>query len=103
MGRIDMKSSRLKLGLKLRSTAILVGAILVVAPRVAHACAMCGLPPGDHATFAFHTSVLFMLFSPYVIFGIVAGIVYVSWRAAIKERRAVGDAVARTARPLGIK
>jgi hypothetical protein len=44
-----------------------------------------------------------MLFSPYVIFGSVAGIVYVSWRAAMKERRAVGDAVARTARPLGIK
>jgi hypothetical protein len=93
MGRIDMKLASLKLRLKLRSTAMLVGAILIAAPRVAHACAMCGLPPGDHATFAFHTSVLFMLLSPYVIFGIVAGIVYVSWRAAMKERRALSAGI----------
>jgi len=88
-----MKSSGLKLGLKLRSAAILVGAILAAAPRAAHACAMCGLPPGDHATFAFHTSVLFMLLSPYAIFAVVAGSVYASWRAAMKKRRAAGDAV----------
>ena len=97
MGRIDLKLSRLKLGLKLslklRSIAILASAILIAAPRIAQACAMCGLPPGDHATFAFHTSVLFMLLSPYVIFGVVAGIVYSSWRTAMKKRRAAGDAV----------
>ena len=72
---------------------MVVGAILIAAPRGAHACAMCGLPPGDHATFAFHTSVLFMLLSPYAIFGVVAGIVYASWRAAMKKQRAAGDAV----------
>jgi len=95
MGRIDLKLSRLKLGLKLRlrSIAMLASAILIAAPTVAQACAMCGLPPGDHATFAFHTSVLFMLLSPYVIFGVVAGIVYSSWRTAMKKRRAAGDAV----------
>ncbi len=73
--------------------AMVVGAILIAAPTGAHACAMCGLPPGDHATFAFHTSVLFMLLSPYAIFGVVSGIVYASWRAAMKKRRAAGDAV----------
>jgi len=93
MGRIDMKFVGLKLGLKLESMAALVGVILIAVPRVAHACAMCGLPPGDHATFAFRTSVLFMLLSPYAIFGVVAGIVYASWRAAMKKRRAAGDAV----------
>ena len=103
-----MKFLRLKLGLKLESMAMLVGAILIAAPRVAHACAMCGLPPGDHATFAFHTSVLFMLLSPYAIFGVVGGIVYASWRGAMKKRRAAGDAVrVRHARsgslPAGIK
>ncbi len=89
MGRIDMKFLRLKVG----SMAMVVGVILIAAPRVAHACSMCGLPPGDHATFAFHTSVLFMLLSPYAIFGVVAGSVYASWRAAMKKRRAAGDAV----------
>jgi hypothetical protein len=71
--------------------AMLAGALLIAVPRVAHACAMCGLPPGDHATFAFHTSVLFMLLSPYAIFGVVVGIIYASWRTAMKKRRA--DAV----------
>ena len=74
-------------------TAMLAGAIPIAAPKAALACAMCGLPPGDHATFAFHTSVLFMLLSPYAIFGVIGGIVYASWRAAMKKRRAAGDAV----------
>jgi len=79
--------------LKVGSMAMLVGAILIAAPRVAHACSMCGLPPGDHAIFAFHASVLFMMFSPYFIFGIFAGIIYLSWRSAMKKRRAAGDGV----------
>jgi len=77
--------------LGLKSMVALAGAILLGAPAIAHACAMCGLPPGDHATFAFHTSVLFMMLSPYAVFGAFSMIVYLSWRSATKKRRAAGD------------
>jgi len=33
------------------------------------------------------------MFSPYFIFGIFAGIIYLSWRSAMKKRRAAGDGV----------
>ncbi len=78
-----------RLGLK--SLMALAGAILLAAPAIAEACAMCGLPPGDHATFAFHTSVIFMMLSPYAVFAVLSTIVYLSWRNAMKKRRAAGD------------
>lgn len=55
-------------------------AALAIAPRVAHACAMCGLPAGDHEAHAFNTSVLFMMLVPY---GIIAATVtgfYIAYR-----------------------
>ncbi len=52
---------------------------------------MCGLPPGDHESHAFNTSVLFMLLSPYVIFGTIGGMFYLGYRSAMKRRRADAD------------
>ncbi len=69
--------------------ASLASAVIVAAPRLAHACAMCGLPAGDHEIHAFNTSVLFMLTAPYVIFGSIVAIVFVSYRTAIKRRAGV--------------
>ena len=68
---------------KLGSTvAALSGAMLAMAPKVASACAMCGLSPGDHAEHAFNTSVLFMLAGPYLTVGAVGGILFFAWRRA---------------------
>jgi hypothetical protein len=62
--------------------AALVVAAVGVAPKVASACAMCGLSPGDHAEHAFNTSVLFMLAGPYLTVGAVGGVLYFAWRRA---------------------
>ena len=66
----------------------MTAAAAALAPRAAHACAMCGLSPGDHAGHAYNTSVLFMLAGPYVTFSILAGIVYIAWRRARHAERA---------------
>jgi hypothetical protein len=77
-----MKNTRLKF---LATTAIAV--IVAAAPRLANACAMCGLSPGDHAGHAYNTSVLFMLLSPYISFGIIGGITYYVYRRSTREDR----------------
>ena len=66
----------------------MIAAATAFAPQVAHACAMCGLSPGDHAGHAYNTSVLFMLAGPYVIFSMLAGIVYYAWRRSQRAERA---------------
>jgi hypothetical protein len=68
---------------KLKAALMAIAAMIVAAsPRIAIACAMCGLSPGDHAGHAFNTSVLFMLLSPYVSFAAIGGITYfVYWRS----------------------
>jgi hypothetical protein len=54
--------------------AAAVSAALFAAPYVAHACAMCGLSPGDHEIHAFNASVLFMLSAPYAIVAVIGGV-----------------------------
>jgi hypothetical protein len=59
---------------------------IFLAPNLAYACAMCGLPAGDHSTHAFNTSVLFLLCAPYVIFGGLAAVVYAAYHSARRKR-----------------
>jgi hypothetical protein len=80
------------------SLATLVGSALVAMPRIAHACAMCGLSPGDHEIHAFNTSVLFMLSAPYLITAGIGGALFAAYRSALKKRRA--GARATNAAPL---
>jgi hypothetical protein len=75
-----MKSSR-----RMATTMSIASAILASAPRIAHACAMCGLSPGDSAGHAYNTSVLFMLVGPYLTFGSIAGIVYLAYRRTTRR------------------
>jgi hypothetical protein len=65
----------------------MVTAFVVAAPRLANACAMCGLSPGDHAGHAYNTSVLFMLASPYVSFAAIGGITYWAYRRSTRRDR----------------
>lgn len=74
--------------MKLKSAVTMIAALIVAAsPRIASACAMCGLSPGDHAGHAFNTSVLFMLASPYVSFAAIGGITYFVYRRSTRADR----------------
>jgi hypothetical protein len=73
---------------KFKAAAItMVAAIVAAAPRLANACATCGLSDNDHATHAYKTSVLFMLASPYVSFAAIGGITYFVYRRSIRRDR----------------
>jgi hypothetical protein len=71
---------------KLKGAAItMVTAIVAAAPRLANACATCGLADGDQAFHAYKTSVLFMLVSPYASFAAIGGITYFFYRRATRH------------------
>ena len=74
--------------MKLKTAVTMIAGMIVAAsPRIANACAMCGLSPGDHAGHAFNTSVLFMLASPYVSFGAIGGITWYVYRRSTRADR----------------
>ena len=64
----------------------LAGAALIAAPRIAHACATCGLPAGDPENNAFFASSVALLSAPYLVFGAIAGVIYLGYRSAMKKR-----------------
>jgi hypothetical protein len=71
---------------KLKGAAItMVSAIVATAPRLANACATCGLADGDQAFHAYKTSVLFMLVSPYASFAAIGGIAYLAYRRSTRQ------------------
>jgi hypothetical protein len=72
---------------KIRAALTAIAAMIIAAPQVAGACAMCGLSPGDHAGHAFNTSVLFMLMSPYVSFAAIGGITWYVYRRSTRINR----------------
>ncbi len=57
----------------------MASAIIAMAPRLANACATCGLSDSDQAFHAYKTSVLFMLVSPYASFAAIGGITYFAY------------------------
>ena len=68
------------------ATAI-VGAIVGSAPRIANACATCGLSDGDPAFHAYKASVLFMLVSPYASFAAIGGITYFAYKRSQRKNQ----------------
>ena len=60
-------------------------AIVAAVPRLANACATCGLADGDQALHAYKTSVLFMLVSPYASFAAIGGIAYLAYRRSQRK------------------
>ena len=66
---------------KLKAAAMtMAGAIVAAGPRLANACATCGLSDGDAAFHAYKASVLFMLAMPYFSFAAIGGITYYFYR-----------------------
>jgi hypothetical protein len=59
---------------------------IALAPRVASACAVCGLGPNDVGGHAFNSSVLFMMAVPYSTFALIAAAVYFTWRRAHRRQ-----------------
>ncbi|MGA9720912.1 MAG: hypothetical protein WBQ86_00530 [Candidatus Binatus sp.] len=73
---------------KLKAAAMTIAsAVVAAAPRLANACATCGLSDGDAAFHAYKASVLFMLVSPYVAFGAIGGITYFAYRRSTRADR----------------
>ena len=66
----------------------MAGALVGAVPRIADACAMCGLPPGDTAGHAYNASVLFMLAGPYFTVLAIGAIVFAMWKRAHRRPRA---------------
>ena len=75
-------------GARLKATATMIaGAIVAAAPRLANACATCGLSDGSPAFQAYKTSVLFMVASPYASFAVIGGITYFVYRRSQRQDR----------------
>ncbi len=71
--------------------AIVTGAAAISAvpfARIAHACAMCGLSPGDVSGHAYNASVLFMLAGPYFTVLAIGGIAFAVWKRAQRRDNA---------------
>jgi hypothetical protein len=77
-----LKSRKLK-----AAGLMMVSAIIGAAPRLANACATCGLADGDQAFHAYKTSVLFMLVSPYASIAAIGGITYLFYRRSQRRDR----------------
>ena len=77
-----MRSTKLKAAAMTITTAI-----VAAAPRLADACATCGLADGDQAFHAYKTSVLFMLVSPYASFAAIGGITYFVYRRTQRKNQ----------------
>ena len=77
-----MKSAKLK-----ATAAMMLAAIVAAAPRIANACATCGLSEGDHAFKAYQDSVMFMMASPYVLLATIGGVTYFVYRRSQRQDR----------------
>jgi hypothetical protein len=65
----------------------IVSAVAAAVPRIANACATCGLADTDQAFHAYKTSVVFMLISPYVSFAAIGGVTYLFYRRSQRQDR----------------
>jgi hypothetical protein len=62
-----------------------IAATVASVPRLANACATCGLSETSHAFQAYKTSALFMVASPYVSFFAIGGVVYYVYRRSQRQ------------------
>ena len=75
----------MRLERKITVAAGLAALTLATAPRLAEACAVCGLDLDGAAGHAFKVSVLFMMAVPYVTFLIIGSAMYLSYRKSHPE------------------
>ena len=70
----------------------LTSSAVALAPRIASACAVCGLGPNDVGGHAFNSSVLFMMGAPYITFLVIGGVVFWAYRAHRKNESSSAEA-----------
>jgi len=63
------------------------GLALMLAPALAHACAVCWTGDGDPTADAFNWSVLFLMATPYTVVGSIAGWLFYKYRRAAAKPR----------------
>jgi hypothetical protein len=65
------------------------GAALVLrASEMVYACSVCITGAGDPTAEAFNASVLFLMATPYLVVGSIAGALFLVYRRAVKKDRA---------------
>jgi len=69
----------------------LTSSAIAMAPRIASACAVCGLGPNDVGGHAFNSSVLFMIAAPYITFAVIGGAIYFAWRKHRAQDSSIAD------------
>ena len=81
----------------------LIGLLTGAGNALAQGCAMCGTAfvKDDPLTRAFTWSVLFLIATPYTVFGVLAGWFYLHYRRAAVEERATVIDLAPTLAPIG--
>jgi len=67
---------------------VMATVLLALAPRIASACATCGLTSGDAAGHAYTASMWFLLSGPYFTVAAMAGILFVIYKRAQRKERA---------------
>jgi hypothetical protein len=77
-----MRSAKLK-----AAVVTTVTAMVAAAPRLANACATCGLSDADHALHAYKASTLFLVASPYVSFAVIGGVTFLAYRRSRRQDR----------------
>ncbi|HVN63309.1 MAG TPA: hypothetical protein VMT58_01635 [Candidatus Binataceae bacterium] len=70
---------------KLFAASAMAAVAPAIAPRIAAACASCGLADGGHA---YTMSAIFLLSGPYVTMSVIGGILYAAWRRSLKREKA---------------
>jgi hypothetical protein len=64
----------------------LVLIVALLAPELASACAVCITGGNDAASDAFRWSVVFLLTAPYLVFGSIAGSLFLIYRRKVARR-----------------
>lgn len=58
----------------------------VLAQTAAHGCSVCITGEHDPTAGGFNASVLFLLATPYLVFGTIGGVLYLAYRRAVARR-----------------
>jgi chromate transport protein ChrA len=67
-------------------TPLFSGLTLIVNPLTIHACSVCITGANDSTADAFNWSVLFLMATPYLVVGSIAGGLFFAYRRAVTKR-----------------
>ena len=77
--------------MSIKSTLTIAGLISLALPQTVMACAVCITGADDSSANAFNWSMLFLLGTPYLVAGSIAGWLYYCYRRAAAKRDATAE------------